>query len=113
MIKRPSGGLTNLCRLAVVACMAVALAAGCHKTNPGPPTIPPSELGIVPTDPQVVSNLDLLTRKLRRTIQTHRLTGKFDEFVATAGIEAPPPPAGQKYAINKFWRVILVDANAK
>jgi hypothetical protein len=93
--------------------MAVVLAAGCHKTDPGPPTIPPSELGIVPADPLVVSNLDLLTRKLRRTLQTRRLTRKFDEFVAAADIEVPPPPAGQKYAINKFWRVILVDANAK
>ena len=112
MVKLPSGGLTNLCRLAVVACLAVTLAAGCHKNNT-PQSATASQEGIVPTDPQVVSNLDLLTRKLRRTIQTHRLTGKFDEFVATAGIEAPPPPAGQKYAINKFWRVILVDANAK
>jgi hypothetical protein len=33
MIKLPSGGLTNLCRRAVVACLAVALAAGCRKNN--------------------------------------------------------------------------------
>ncbi len=112
--KLPAGALTNLCRLAVVAfvaCMAVTLTAGCHKNNP-PPAVT-AEQGIVPSDPQVVTNLANLTRELRRTMHQHRLTGNFDEFVAAAGVEVPPPPAGQKYAISKLWHVILVDANAK
>jgi hypothetical protein len=91
--------------------MAVALAAGCHKNNAQTPLA--SEQGIVPTDPVVASNLVNLTGLLRRTLPRHRLTGNFDEFVAAAGVEVPPPPPGQKYAINKMWHVILVDANAK
>jgi hypothetical protein len=111
MIKLSSGGLTNLCRVAVVACMAVVLAVGCHKNETQ--AVITFDQGIVPSDPLVASNLVKLTGILRRTLPRHRLTGNFDEFVEAAGVEVPPPPAGQKYVINKRWQVILVDANAK
>jgi hypothetical protein len=110
-MKLTSAGLTNLCRLAVVACMAVALAVGCHKDSAQ--AVVASDQGIVPKDPQVVSNLVILNHELRQAMHQHRLTGNFDEFVAAAGVEVPPPPAGQKYSINKNWHIILVDANAK
>jgi hypothetical protein len=114
MVKLPSGGLTNLCRLAVVACLAVTLAAGCHKNN-NPQSATASQEGIVPTDPLVVSNLAILTAQVHRSLNQnqYRLTGSFEQFVDVSHVEVPPPPPGQKYAINKVWRVILVDANAK
>jgi hypothetical protein len=116
LIKLPSGGLTNLCRLAVVACMAVTLAAGCHKNNnTSQSAAASSQEGIVPSDPQVATNLAILTAQVHRSLNQHqyRLTGSFEQFVEVSHVEAPPPPPGQKYAINKVWRVILVDANAK
>jgi len=91
--------------------MAVALAVGCHKNNTQAGIV--SQEGIVPSDPQVASNLVNLTGTLRRCMNQHRLTGDFDEFVSACSVNVPPPPAGQKYAINKMWHVILVDANAK
>ena len=106
-----SGGLASLCRLGVVACMAVVLAAGCSKSAP----TDLSASRAVSSDPQVVSNLDMLTDELHHCMNSHgrHLTGSFDEFVEVAQLTPPPPPPGKKYAINKGWRVILVDANTK
>ena len=101
----PSGGLTNLGCLALVACLAVGLAGGCHKTGGGA-----SDEGIAPSDPQVAANLANLSRELRRAMPRTRLSTNFDEFVAFAHLDVPPPPPGQKYAISKKWKVILVEA---
>jgi hypothetical protein len=92
--------------------MAVALAVGCHKKTTQA-VVTPAAKAIVPSDPVVASNLAHLTHELRQSLHQHRLTGDFDEFVAATGVEVPPPPAGEKYAISKTWEVILVDANAK
>ena len=51
-----------------------------------------------------------LTRELRRTMIGRKLSGSFEEFVAIRNLQVPPPPPGKKYAINKQWRVVLVDA---
>jgi hypothetical protein len=112
-IKVLCGGVAKLCRLVAVACVAVALAAGCSKGAKGSNNSGVSQ-GNVPTDPQVVSNLDTLTRQLRHCMNRGpHLSGSFDEFVQVAQITPPPPPPGKKYAINQNWHVILVDANAK
>jgi hypothetical protein len=103
-------GLANLGRLGVVFFVALVVVVGCQKNEQ---VVVAADEGIVPTDPQVVENLANLSGTLRRTMHQHRLTGKFDEFVAAANVEAPPPPPGQKYAISKKWKVILVDASAK
>jgi hypothetical protein len=88
--------------------LAALTAAGCHK-DAGPGTNMVSETqAIVPTDPQVVSNLAALTGILHRTMNQSRLSGNFDEFVAVSGVEVPPPPAGEKYVISKDWHVVLV-----
>jgi hypothetical protein len=105
-IQLPAGGLTKLGRLAVVvACLAVALAGGCQKKDGGA-----SGEGIVPSDPQLAANLADLSRELRRAMPSHHLSGSFEEFVAVSHLDVPPPPPGQKYAISKRWKVIVVDA---
>jgi hypothetical protein len=110
LIALPTAGLANLGRLAIVVFLAAGLAVGCHKNNQEVVAV---DEGIVPSDPQVAANLANLSGALRRAMHQHRLTDNFDEFVAVANVDVPSPPPGLKYAINKRWKVILVDANAK
>ena len=86
------------------ALLAAALAGGCHKAGGA------ADQGIAPPDPQVAANLASLSRKLRQAMPHHQLTRNFDDFVAATHVEVPPPPPGEKYAINPHWKVILVDA---
>jgi hypothetical protein len=102
--RRTCGGLTNPGRVAVVAFLAVALAGGCHKTGGV------SDEGIVPSDPEVAANLVNLSRELRRALPSLNKSTNFEDFVAVSHVEVTPPPPGQKYAISKRWKVILVDA---
>jgi hypothetical protein len=111
MVELPSHGLTNVGVFAAVVCLAGAMTVGCHRNSSQGGGV--SDEGIVPTDPQVMTNLIILTDELHRSLNQYRLTGKFDEFVEATHVDVPPPPAGQKYAISKNWKVILVDANAK
>jgi hypothetical protein len=97
-------GLANPVRLALFSILLLPWLTACHKDTKA------AENGITPTDPQVAANLADLSHQLRRALPHYRLTGSFDEFATTAHITVPPPPAGQKYAINKQWKVILVDA---
>lgn len=87
------------------------LAGGCHK--PIPAEVVDVQEGITPTDPQVTANLAELSGLLRRSMHQHRMTGTFENFVEVTKADVPPPPAGEKYAISKRWKVILVEANAK
>jgi hypothetical protein len=91
-------------RLALLALLAAMLAGGCQRQGGA------AQQGIVPTDPEVASNLASLSRELRKAMPHHQLTRNFDDFVAATQIQVPAPPTGQKYAINEKWRVILVDA---
>ena len=70
----------------------------------------PAAQGIAPSDPQVAANLALLSRELRKAMPHYKLTRDFEDFVNQTHVEVPPPPAGQKYAINEKWKVILVEA---
>ena len=108
IIKLPSGGPASLCRLAVVACLAVALAVGCHKNNT--PGAVSSDEVIVPSDPQVVTNLGKLTMDLHEAFHHHSQGfSNFDEFVSYAQVQPPPPPSGMEYAIKEA-RIVLVKA---
>ena len=91
-------------RLTLAAALAVSLAAGCHKETGV------SGTGNVPTDPAVAANLARLSREVRKAMPHFQLTRNFDDFVAQTHVEVPPPPPGQKYAINEKWKVILIDA---
>jgi len=103
--ERRESTLKRVGRLAFVACLAVALAGGCHKKGGGV-----SEEGLAPPDDQVAANLANLSRELRRAMPHYHLTKNFDEFVALTHLDVPPPPPGEKYAINLRWKVILVEA---
>jgi hypothetical protein len=96
--------------LAMVSILAVLLTVGCQKKSQ---SVLAMEEGITPSDPQVATNLENLTGLLRHSMHQHHMTGKFDDFVAATQVEVPPPPTGEKYAISKTWKVILVQANAK
>jgi hypothetical protein len=98
----------------VMVSASLVLTGGCHRDR-GAAVVANLDHGIVPSDPQVQSNLDTLTGEVHRALVTpqYRLTGGFDQFVAATGVDVPPPPAGEKYALNKEWQVILVDAKAK
>jgi hypothetical protein len=85
--------------------VCLALGAGCRdKAGSG------SSEGVQVTDPLVASNLANLSHELRKAMPRYKLTRNFDEFVTITHVEVPPPPAGQKYAISKEWKVILVDS---
>lgn len=57
----------------------------------------------------MAATLANLTRELHHTMPGRKLNRDFDEFVALRHLEVPPPPDGQKYAIDEHWKVILVD----
>ena len=96
-------GAPNLGRLAGLALFVLTMACGCHRHAT-------AQTGIVPSDPQIASNLATLSHELRRAMPHYKLTRSFDDFVAQTRVEVPAPPPGQKYAINEKWKVILVDS---
>jgi hypothetical protein len=60
--------------------------------------------------PEVAATLSQLTRELRRTMMQRKLSGSFEEFAAArSDLTIPPPPAGKKHAIDKKWKVIVVN----
>lgn len=105
-IQRPRVGWMNLGRVVLAALLAVALAGGCHKNGSrGAP-----DEGIAPADPQVAENLANMTRSLRKAMRGQKLSPNFEEFAAASHLDVPAPPPGEKYAISKKWKVILVEA---
>ena len=103
--------------------LAAALAGGCKSRQPASganasgqdtslPAAPPSPRGpgpmpytasnavvIEPADPDAA--LAQLSRELRRyVVRTRAVPRTFDEFIEKSHLQAPPPPAGKKYAIQ-------------
>src|ERR1035437_2509833 len=110
------------CALLLVA----ALAAGCGKHEPAPgagtavpSAAPPSPRGPGPmaTTPtttvisdagNIDATLSQLTSELRNyVLHTRSVPKNFEEFIAKSGVQAPSPPPGKKYAIQKR-AVVLV-----
>lgn len=84
--------------------MASLLMAGCGRQSPVE-TADSADLS-----PDVQATLHLLNHELRRTMLHQHLSGSFAEFVAARpDLQIPPPPPGKKYAINKRWKIVLVD----
>ena len=96
----------------------MANAAAISEVNarmPAPPAAAPRPANPVNLPPapdgDVNATLAQLTRELHRSmIGAKKLPASFEEFAASRNLNAPPPPAGKKYAISKQWRVELVDA---
>jgi hypothetical protein len=74
----------------------------------GPPIQAPQETVVVPENADVTATLSDLSQELRVYIsQTRSAPKDYDDFVARAHVQAPPPPAGQAYAISR-GKVVLV-----
>jgi hypothetical protein len=109
--------------------LAAVLAPGCSKHKPAAdsnavnqvtqanpsgavPTAPPSPRGPgtmpSPAKPAVIADagdvnatLGQLALELRKyVVRTRSVPKSFEEFVAKSQVQVPPPPAGQKYAIQ-------------
>lgn len=123
----------------VMLVVVVVLAAGCSKheaatqssaspspdqpapsasvsTTQGTPPVAPVTAPAAPTVVAVPGGGDMnatvaqLTRELHRFIaRNHSAPSGFEDFVAAAHLQVPPPPPGKKYAISSQWKVVLVD----
>lgn len=105
--------------MAGLASLLVAmLAAGCSKHGandeapPAPkgsaPMNPPPAAVVIPNTGDVTANLNQLSLELRKyVVRTRSVPKDFDDFIAKAHVQAPPPPAGKKYAIE-HQAVVLV-----
>ena len=116
--------------------VAAILASGCSKHQPataanpatnavesgasqdapaGPPTHRASApvgasaiAAVVPDTGNLSATLDTLSQELRKyVVHTRSVPRNFEEFAAKSHLQAPPPPAGKKYAI-KDQAVVLV-----
>ena len=114
-------------RFTLLALLATLLAVGCKKDQPAAATAPdpnpaavsPRGPGTVPDAPSVATvpdagsvdaNLHNLASELRNyVVRTRTVPKNFDEFVAKAKLQVPPPPPGKKYAI-KGQEIVLVKA---
>ena len=117
---------------------AAMFIAGCGKKSETPPvsqTPPPSQASqaaVPPVSPSPAQNaqpapaapatnaatapadLQSLNQQLISwVVQNHQRPKSFEDCVARANIQVPPPPAGKKYVINSRGFVALVDSSAK
>src|SRR5690242_16056687 len=108
--------------VALFAAVAMAVAVGCKRHGAqanasaapvaaGSEALPSPRGTSVPAEtpaPVVVNNdnnsgatLDRLTQELRRyVIRTRSIPKNFEDFAAKSQLQAPPAPAGKKYAIH-------------
>jgi hypothetical protein len=127
----------NMARLiALAVSLLAATTAGCKKdvplsvaatqTNatpsdsaaappPTPPVHGPGQMPAAPPGPPVVSDdggvnavLTQLSLELRKyVVRTRSIPKTYEEFAAKSNVQAPPPPAGKKYAIEN-QAIVLV-----
>jgi hypothetical protein len=119
-----------------LALLLVGLAIGCKKpnetssalapanatgTDPGTPSgpAPPSSRGPGPSltapAPAVIQEqadpdaaLAQLSTELRKyVVRTRSVPKNFEDFLAKSQVQAPPPPAGKKYAIQNQAVVLI------
>jgi hypothetical protein len=78
------------------------------EIRPGanPPVVLPT---VAPRNSNTDESLTQLSTALRRyVLQTKRAPKTFEEFISLTRIQPPPPPTGQKYAIER-GAVVLVN----
>ena len=92
--------------------LVAGLAVGCKKAEPAAPAVgagtgSPAAPANAPDDTgATLRELSLALRK--HVVRTQSAPKDFEDFVAQAKIQVPPPPAGKKYAIAG-GAVVLVD----
>ncbi len=87
---------------------AVPAATADAMPAPGPPTQAPGESVVIPENPDINATLDELSTQYRVYVsRTRSKPADFQDFVTRAHVQAPPPPAGQSYAIVG-GKVVLV-----
>ena len=69
---------------------------------------PPPGAAVISDQAGVNATLEQLSVELRKyVVRTRSVPQTYEEFIAKSNVQAPPPPAGKKYAIeNKA--VVLV-----
>ena len=107
-------------RLTICTALLLAVVAGCGKKQSAPAATVTADSNAAPASPrapgfltetaavavvndngQVDTTLAQLTSELRKyVIQTRSVPQNFDEFATKSHLQAPPPPAGKKYAIH-------------
>ena len=111
--------------------LAAMLAAGCSKQEPASPTdaaanaaqaepaaaapsrgpgpmVPPSQAAVIADSGNVDATLARLSLELRKyVVGTRSVPKDFEDFIAKSRVQAPPAPAGKKYAIQN-QAVVLV-----
>jgi hypothetical protein len=65
------------------------------------PAPPPPAAAVIADSGDVNATLSQLSLELRKyVVRTHIVPKDFDDFIARSRVQAPPPPAGKKYAIQ-------------
>lgn len=111
-------------RASLILCCVCLLVAGCGERKPdsqsattdtavpsprGPIAAPAAPANIViPDTGDEIATLTQLSSELRRyVIRSRTAPTDFEDFLAKAGVKAPPAPAGKKYIISN-GAVLLV-----
>jgi hypothetical protein len=118
---------------------AAIFASGCGKGNsPGPaagatpsptqavqdsspPTASAARVNSQPVPAAPATNVASAPPDLRQlnqelikwVVQNHQRPKSFEDFVARANVQVPPPPAGKRYVIDKRGFVALVDSSTR
>ena len=86
---------------------AATPAAAPPSRGPGA-TAPPATGAVIPDSGDVNATLNRLSLELRKyVVGTRSVPKNFEDFIAKSHVQAPPPPAGKKYAIQD-QAVVLV-----
>jgi hypothetical protein len=96
----PASGANAATNAAQAASSAVDPAATPSPRGPGPMPPPPraAVIGDSGNESAILGQLSMELRKY--VVRTRSVPKNFEEFVTKSQVQAPPPPAGKKYAIQ-------------
>jgi len=104
---QPAAGANAATNAAQADASAVAPAVPPATRGPGPMRAPPTP-AVIADSGDVNATLTQLSLELRKyVIGTRSVPKNYEEFAAKSRVQAPPPPAGKKYAIRD-QAVVLV-----
>jgi hypothetical protein len=120
-------GLARLTRLSasgdnpafvfVLILTAALFSSGCSKGRstvqapvPQPAQVAEYAPAVVAVSPDGGADLKQLNHAyIHWIVQNRRSPKSFEEFVASSGIQVPPPPSGKKYVIDKYGFINLAN----